>query len=157
MSPWLGEERDRAGLLSMCCPGLTLGVPLAQPLWSPELWLSPSAIPASGWCCCPSHQSCFEEWVTVDFLPLLELSWVFSPFIWVSFVLSSPLLVEEALEGEDMQGHEDSWSNSTCSSIPATFECQVRDAGRRGLSLLSGKLGKEAGAESLVAPCHCSS
>lgn len=30
--------------------------------------------------------------MSVHFLPLFELSWVFFPFIWVFFVLSSPLL-----------------------------------------------------------------
>lgn len=94
--------------------------------------------------------------MTVDFLTLFELSWVFSCLSGCLLSFPPPLLVDEALEGEDVQGHEDSWSNSTCSSIPTTFECQVRETDRRGLSPFSGELGKEAGAEPLVVPCHCS-
>lgn len=42
-----------------------------------------------------------------------------------------------------MQGHEDIWSNSTCSSIPKTFECPVRDTARRGLSpFFQGRWGR---------------
>lgn len=93
--------------------------------------------------------------MTVDFLPLFELSWVFFPVYLGVFCPFLPL-VEEALERENVQGYEDSWSNCTCSSVPTSSECHVRDTGRRRLSLFPGELGEEAGAEPLVVPCHCS-
>lgn len=42
-----------------------------------------------------------------------------------------------------MRGHEDSWSNSTCSSTPTTSESQTRDVRGRGIPPFSGGLREE--------------